>query len=610
MKGLQYAIDLVDRTFGVTIKKAKASTQGLDKAVNQADKNISKLARTGKTGFNNITTYAKRAAAAVGLVFALNSAYTFGNEITNVAAKFEGFENAITFASGAEGAQNLAFLNGQIKDLNLDMTSSYKGFQTLTGSLRGTKLEGQGVRDIFEAVGIAATSMNLTADQSEGAFLALSQMASKGKVQAEELRGQLGERIPGALKIAADAMGVNQVEFNKMLDSGQVYAEEFLPKFAKKLKSEFSGGLAKAADSMQASINKKNNAIISFKRTSADFFRPLIISSQNGLVKVLGYIERFLPKLTVLKQSAINLLNAFSPLWTTLKNIGQSMGSTEGFISGLKVAMDRAAPVVTWISESLAGLIEIVAMAPELFGALTLAIWAVNIAMYANPVGLIIAGVVALIAVIGHAYHKVGWFRGSIMAVWETIKGFSEAINMTIIARFRQLLAGISGVAKAIKLVFDGEWTKAWEAGNDAREKLFSNKTGEGFVKQMKKVGKNAGNAYDKGIAEAAANASAPNLLDKYTKGVAGASANDKLLGDGGTGAGAAGANNATGGAAASVAGGGGSSTKHTTFNIKSMVQQLTVQTTNISGNPADLKSQLEKIFLELMGDLELRANS
>ena len=43
-------------------------------------------------------------------------------------------------------------------------------------------------------------------------MLALAQMASKGTVQAEELRGQLGERLPGAFKIAAAAMGVTQAE--------------------------------------------------------------------------------------------------------------------------------------------------------------------------------------------------------------------------------------------------------------------------------------------------------------------------------------------------------------------------------------------------------------
>ncbi|WP_373942646.1 hypothetical protein OEG92_05465 [Polaribacter sejongensis] len=65
-----------------------------------------------------------------GLVFAIGQVSAFGNEITQQAAKFEGFENAIKFTSGEDGAKNIQFLNKTVKDLNLDITSSYSGFQT------------------------------------------------------------------------------------------------------------------------------------------------------------------------------------------------------------------------------------------------------------------------------------------------------------------------------------------------------------------------------------------------------------------------------------------------------------------------------------------------
>lgn len=54
---------------------------------------------------------------------------------------------------------------------------------------------------------MAGSALALSKDQMDGVFLALGQMISKGKVQAEELRGQLGERLPGAFDMAAKAMG-------------------------------------------------------------------------------------------------------------------------------------------------------------------------------------------------------------------------------------------------------------------------------------------------------------------------------------------------------------------------------------------------------------------
>src|SRR5690606_22603244 len=51
-------------------------------------------------------------------------------------------------------------------------------------------------------------------------------------VQAEELRGQLGERIPGAFATAARAMKVTEVELNAMLKRGEVLAVDLLPRMA------------------------------------------------------------------------------------------------------------------------------------------------------------------------------------------------------------------------------------------------------------------------------------------------------------------------------------------------------------------------------------------
>ena len=81
------------------------------------------------------------------------------------------------------------------------------------------------------AVSKAATTLGLSSSEADGALLAVSQMMSKGTVQAEELRGQLGERLPGAFQIAARAMGVSTSELGKMLEAGQVIAEDFLPQY-------------------------------------------------------------------------------------------------------------------------------------------------------------------------------------------------------------------------------------------------------------------------------------------------------------------------------------------------------------------------------------------
>ena len=60
---------------------------------------------------------------------------------------------------------------------------------------------------IFDSAAKASAVLALSADEVNGVFLALEQMLSKGKVITEELRRQLGERLPGAFGIMADAIG-------------------------------------------------------------------------------------------------------------------------------------------------------------------------------------------------------------------------------------------------------------------------------------------------------------------------------------------------------------------------------------------------------------------
>jgi tape measure domain-containing protein len=112
--------------------------------------------------------------------------------------------------------------------------------------------------------------MGLRADQTSGVLLALQQMISKGTVQAEELRGQLGERLPGAFQIAARAMGVTTAELGKMLEQGQVVAEDFLPKFGKALEENLGGAAEKAADRLDAAVNRFDTAWERLKKNSGD----------------------------------------------------------------------------------------------------------------------------------------------------------------------------------------------------------------------------------------------------------------------------------------------------------------------------------------------------
>ena len=74
--------------------------------------------------------------------------------------------------------------------------------------------------------------------RNKGILLATGQVFSKGKVQAEELRGQIGERLPGAFALFAKSMGKTPAELDKLLEQGKVTVEDFV-KFTKSLPEQY-----------------------------------------------------------------------------------------------------------------------------------------------------------------------------------------------------------------------------------------------------------------------------------------------------------------------------------------------------------------------------------
>lgn len=213
------------------------------------------------------------AVAAVGVGVLESAMFSLIRPMAEVQAQVDKIIVGLKFANGgsaAAGARDLQFLREEASRLGTDLTVATSSFVKLASAARETSLEGRGAREIFLAISEAATVMHLSAGEAEGALMAIGQMISKGTVQSEELRGQLGERLPGAFQIAARAMGVTTAELGKMLEQGQVISSDFLPKFAAQIRKELAGSVEEAANSTAASLGRIDSAWGDLKRTMAD----------------------------------------------------------------------------------------------------------------------------------------------------------------------------------------------------------------------------------------------------------------------------------------------------------------------------------------------------
>lgn len=169
--------------------------------------------------------------------------------------------------------------------LGLEFQSTAEASKGFFAAGKGSALQ-KDLNGIFEGVSQAGAALALSTEQMDGVFLALGQMISKGKVQAEELRGQLGERLPGAFNLAAKAMGVTTAQLDDMLKKGLVTAEDMLPKLAAVLKEEFGPAAEQAAQGAQGAVNRLSTEWNLFKATVMD--NGPVITVINAITDAMG----------------------------------------------------------------------------------------------------------------------------------------------------------------------------------------------------------------------------------------------------------------------------------------------------------------------------------
>jgi tape measure domain-containing protein len=226
---------------------------------------LKKSSREANKFAGNVRRTLGTLAALGGTTFAIKG-------IVDAAIKMQQFERALKVATGsADGARReMQFVTDTANKLGLSLEITAQSYSKLAAASRGTALQGKAARDIFVGISEASRVLGLSAAQTGGALTAIEQIISKGKVSAEELRGQLGERLPGAFQLAARSIGVTTSELDVMLRKGELLAEDLLPSLAKELHDTFGPEVEAAANDAQAALNRFSTAVFQLKVAIAE----------------------------------------------------------------------------------------------------------------------------------------------------------------------------------------------------------------------------------------------------------------------------------------------------------------------------------------------------
>ena len=302
-KGQVSGLDEIAKAAGVSSKQLEGLTNSMLKSqaaatANRAFEYLQKNAglstlelaklrvQLGDTSGAMSTLWSGAKAAAVPVMAIGAAAIYAGKACFDASLQMDRLVKSYTTIEGStSGAvSQLDYIYEISNKLGLEFQSTAEAAKGFFAAGKGSALQ-KDLNGIFEGVSQAGAALSLSTEQMDGVFLALGQMISKGKVQAEELRGQLGERLPGAFNLAARAMGVTTAQLDDMLKKGQVTAEDMLPKLAAVLKDEFGPAAEHASQGAQGAVNRLSTEWNLFKATVMD--NKGIIAAINAITGAL-----------------------------------------------------------------------------------------------------------------------------------------------------------------------------------------------------------------------------------------------------------------------------------------------------------------------------------
>lgn len=299
-KSQYYSLSSKSKTLGNEAfnRELAKLNQSLRETLSKFNKTTSKNNHS-ENASNSLDVLATSAIKAGTAIYSFQTALEAYKKVMEVGLKKEASQRAAQFVLGDEGAKRATeFVKNLANNTGVDQIetlSSFAKFSAGAGDMNTDQKE-----SLFSNVIGTSRLMGLSTDEINGILKAFEQMASKGKIQAEELRGQLGDRMAGAFQLFARSLGMTTEELDKAMKDGKVLSKDVLPKVSAEMGRmiDKAGGWEKIINSTQTQLGRlsnswNNNLALMFDGSQeglTDFTRSLtnLLGSLGGQSKNLG----------------------------------------------------------------------------------------------------------------------------------------------------------------------------------------------------------------------------------------------------------------------------------------------------------------------------------
>ncbi len=222
--------------------------------------------------------------------------------------------------------KRLGFARQISQDYSIRLIEVVKGFAGVSAAAKANGLSLEMTQKIYEGITASGVALGKSQDDLNALFLATTQVLSKGRAQAEEISGQIGERIPGAIAKFAASTNRTLPQLAKDFQLGKVTIADFV-KFAEGLGEEYAEfakslaeGPEKAGLRLQLALDSAAEAYGGFFQSAGAGFQDYLTGLVNLVTENKGQLQRMIAQVVVFSQDVVQIF----------KNLAQVIGNIFG----------------------------------------------------------------------------------------------------------------------------------------------------------------------------------------------------------------------------------------------------------------------------------------
>jgi len=291
------------RQYNRELRNAQREFRQLDGRIQSADRAVGRFNRNVGNYPRQALGFMKDLLGAFGLAGGITLFADMAKDAFNTVKELQSLNMALLQVTGSQEqmAKSQAFLADISEKYGVEIKDLTKMFTQFYVSAKD-KMAGKDIENIFESITKAGASMGLSQENMQRAFLAMNQIMAKGAVQAEELKGQLSEALPGALGIMAKSLGVTEKKLMDMMKAGEVSSDALIG-FAQQLEKTYGIENVERIDNIVNAQNRLSNSWTALIATFAEGDGAL----SRGTKSILNGFSEDLDRLNQMMKSEAQL---------------------------------------------------------------------------------------------------------------------------------------------------------------------------------------------------------------------------------------------------------------------------------------------------------------